>query len=97
MYNLYIYINIILYIAIYIVMNLAFFSCIFMLRRKDIYYEKYAQYKNYKKVEENFSYSSGKNSKFLSVNELRELIEKDIYWHEGIWTSFDIYPWVQAF
>tara|TARA_B100001540_G_scaffold209305_1_gene184374 strand:- start:11 stop:1045 length:1035 start_codon:yes stop_codon:yes gene_type:complete len=30
----------ILYIAIYIVMNLAFFSCIFMLRRKDIYYEK---------------------------------------------------------
>ena len=30
----------ILYIAIYIVMNLAFFSCIFMLRRKDTYYEK---------------------------------------------------------
>ena len=30
-------------------------------------------------------------------NELRELIEKDIYWQEGIWTSFDIYPWIQAF
>ena len=30
-------------------------------------------------------------------NELRELIEKDIYWKEGIWFSFDIYPWIQAF
>ena len=30
-------------------------------------------------------------------NELRELIEKDIYWQEGIWTSFKIYPWIQAF
>jgi len=30
-------------------------------------------------------------------NELRELIEKDIYWQEGIWTSFDVYPWIQAF
>ena len=30
-------------------------------------------------------------------NELRELIEKDIYWQEGIWISIDIYPWVQAF
>ena len=29
--------------------------------------------------------------------ELRELIENDIYWQEGIWTSFDIYPWIQAF
>ena len=29
--------------------------------------------------------------------ELRELIEKDIYWQEGIWISFNIYPWVQAF
>ena len=27
------------YISIYLVMNLAFFSCLFMLRRKDIYYE----------------------------------------------------------
>ena len=30
-------------------------------------------------------------------NDLRELIEKDIYWQEGIWISFDIYPWIQAF
>ena len=30
-------------------------------------------------------------------NQLRELIQKDIYWQEGIWISFDIYPWIQAF
>ena len=30
-------------------------------------------------------------------NELRELIEKDIYWQEGIWIDFDVYPWIQAF
>ena len=30
-------------------------------------------------------------------NELRELIEKDIYWQEGIWISIDIYSWIQAF
>ena len=30
-------------------------------------------------------------------NELRELIEKDIYWREGIWISIDIYQWIQAF
>ena len=30
-------------------------------------------------------------------DELRVLIEKDVYWKEGIWISFDIYPWVQAF
>ena len=30
-------------------------------------------------------------------NELRKLIEKDIYWQEGIWISINIYPWVQAF
>ena len=30
-------------------------------------------------------------------SQLRELIEKDIYWQEGIWTSIDIYPWIQAF
>ena len=29
-------------------------------------------------------------------NELRELIEKDIYWQKGIWISFDIYPWIQV-
>ena len=31
-----------------------------------------------------------------SENELREIIEKDIYWQEGIWISIEIYPWVQA-
>ena len=30
-------------------------------------------------------------------NELRELIKEDIYWQKGIWISFDIYPWIQAF
>ena len=30
----------IIYISIYIIMNLAFFSCIFMLRRKENYFEK---------------------------------------------------------
>ena len=30
-------------------------------------------------------------------NELRKLIEKDIYWQEGIWTSINIYQWIQAF
>ena len=30
-------------------------------------------------------------------NELRKLIENDIYWQEGVWNSFEIYPWVQAF
>ena len=30
-------------------------------------------------------------------NQLRRIIEEDIYWKEGIWTTFEIYPWVQAF
>ena len=30
-------------------------------------------------------------------NQLRELIEKDIYWQKGIWISIDIFPWIQAF
>jgi len=29
--------------------------------------------------------------------ELKILLEEDVYWKEGIWTSLDIYPWVQAF
>ena len=29
--------------------------------------------------------------------ELNELIKSDIYWQKGIWISFEIYPWVQAF
>ena len=30
-------------------------------------------------------------------NQLRRIIEEDIYWKKGIWTTFEIYPWVQAF
>ena len=30
-------------------------------------------------------------------NELRDLIEEDIYWKQGIWISYDIYSWIQAF
>ena len=36
---------------------------------------------------------------FNAVNEsqIRNLIEEDIYWEQGIWIKYDIYPWVQAF
>jgi len=30
-------------------------------------------------------------------NELKDLIEEDIYWKKGIWINYDIYPWIQAF
>ena len=30
-------------------------------------------------------------------NQLKDLIEEDIYWKKGIWISYEIYPWVQAF
>ena len=30
-------------------------------------------------------------------NELRDLIEEDIYWEKGIWINYDIHPWIQAF
>ena len=30
-------------------------------------------------------------------NQLIDLIEEDIYWKEGIWINYDIYPWIQAF
>ena len=32
-----------------------------------------------------------------SLDELRNIIETDVYWKQGIWTSFEIYPWTQAF
>ena len=32
-----------------------------------------------------------------SIDEVRKLLEKDIYWKEGVWVSLDVYPWVQAF
>ena len=28
---------------------------------------------------------------------VRNLVEDDIYWKQGIWTSLEVYPWVQAF
>jgi hypothetical protein len=30
-------------------------------------------------------------------NELKNLIEEDIYWQKGIWINYNIYPWIQAF
>jgi len=30
-------------------------------------------------------------------NELKDIIEEDIYWENGIWINYDIYPWIQAF
>ena len=32
-----------------------------------------------------------------SLEEVKELIKKDVYWKEGIWTSIEVYPWIQAF
>jgi len=29
--------------------------------------------------------------------QLRDFIEEDIYWKKGIWTNYEIYPWIQAF
>ena len=33
----------------------------------------------------------------INENELRDLIEKDIYWKKGIWINYNIYPWIQVF
>ena len=30
-------------------------------------------------------------------NELKDLIEEDIYWEKRIWVKYNIYHWVQAF
>ena len=30
-------------------------------------------------------------------NNLREILEKDIYWQKGIWVSLDIFEWNQSF
>ena len=32
-----------------------------------------------------------------TLDELKKLIEEDVYWKQGIWTSYEIYPWTQAF
>lgn len=28
---------------------------------------------------------------------VRQLIEADPYWQNGIWTEYEVYEWVQAF
>ena len=32
-----------------------------------------------------------------SIDAVRQLVEDDIYWKQGIWTALEVYPWVQAF
>ena len=32
-----------------------------------------------------------------SLEEVKTLIQDDVYWKQGVWTSFEIYPWTQAF
>ena len=45
----------------------------------DKYYERYLKsFPSYKKVPHEFSYSSGNNEHFLSVDEIRELIRLNI-------------------
>ncbi len=32
-----------------------------------------------------------------NIEEIKRIIEEDVYWKEKVWISFDIYPWTQAF
>ena len=32
----------------------------------------------------------------INENDIRLLLEDDIYWKKGIWISIDIFPWIQA-
>tara|TARA_B100000700_G_scaffold283846_1_gene336623 strand:- start:962 stop:1231 length:270 start_codon:yes stop_codon:yes gene_type:complete len=32
-----------------------------------------------------------------NIEYIKKLIKEDIYWKEGIWTDFKVYPWIQAF
>ena len=32
-----------------------------------------------------------------TIDEIKILFEEDVYYKEGIWTSLDVYAWVQAF
>ena len=32
-----------------------------------------------------------------NIDDVKKLLEEDVYWKEIIWTSFVIYPWTQAF
>ncbi|WP_269622591.1 YciI family protein [Prochlorococcus marinus] len=27
----------------------------------------------------------------------KKVLKEDVYWEKGIWTSLDVYPWIQAF
>mgnify|MGYP001356195783 FL=1 len=39
-----------------------------------------------------FGIFNGKNE-----NQVRHLLEEDIYWEKGIWISLDIYSWIKVF
>ena len=32
-----------------------------------------------------------------SLDDVKKLLEEDVYWKQGIWTSYEVYPWIQAF
>jgi uncharacterized protein YciI len=32
-----------------------------------------------------------------SIDVVEQLLEADVYWRNGIWTEFRVYPWIQAF
>lgn len=32
-----------------------------------------------------------------SENQVRQLVEADPYWQNGIWTEYHVYEWIQAF
>ena len=32
-----------------------------------------------------------------TIDDIKKLLEDDVYWKEKIWTSIDVYPWTQAF
>ena len=32
-----------------------------------------------------------------AIEVVSKLVEADVYWREKIWTSVEIYPWIQAF
>ena len=32
-----------------------------------------------------------------AIGTVRQLVEDDVYWKQGIWTGFEVYPWIQAF
>jgi uncharacterized protein YciI len=32
-----------------------------------------------------------------SREQVEELIRADVYWRNGIWTAYEIHPWIQAF